>query len=167
VTRVAVGKVTRAHGLKGEVGVVSLSEVPSRFDPGASLLFEDGGALTVETVRRGRGRLLVKFEGVEDRAAAECLHGRYLFVDDDALAELPEGSFWPHQLEGCEVLTEEGRSLGVISEVVLGEANDVWVARAGERETLIPALRDFITSVDLAARRVVVRDIAGLTTEEG
>jgi 16S rRNA processing protein RimM len=163
VTRVAVGRITRAHGLKGEVGVVSLSEVPSRFDPGASLAFEDGGVMTVQSVRRGRGRMLVKFEDVDDRTAAERLHGRYLFVDDEALGDLPEGSFWPHQLEGCEVLTEDGRSLGLIAEVILGQANDVWVARAGERETLVPALREFVASVDIAAGRVVVRVVPGLT----
>ena len=76
----------------------------------------------------------------------------------------PAGSFWPHELVGCEVLTDTGRSLGTISEVILGEANDVWVASDGDLETLVPALKDVVVSVDTGARRVVVHEVPGLTT---
>lgn len=143
-----------------------LSEVRERFDPGAQLLLEEAGSLTVETVRPSRGRLLVRFAGVQDRTAAERLHGSYLFVEESALPDLPEGAYWPHQLEGCEMVTDAGRSLGIIEEVVLGEANDLWVARTGEAETLVPALRDVVVSVDVGERRVVVREIPGLTVPE-
>jgi 16S rRNA processing protein RimM len=143
-----------------------LTEVSERFDPDSALSLEDGRALTVEETRPDRRWLLVRFREVADRIAAERLQGAYLFVDAADVADVPEGSYWPHQLEGCEVLTEDGRSLGVIIEVVLGVANDIWVARSGEEEILIPALKDVIVSVDLDARRVVVREIPGLTAPE-
>ena len=158
-----VGKVTKAHGLRGEVTVLVLTEVPERFDPGSGLLLEDGRTLTVSGVRPDRGRLLVTFAEVPDRTAAEQLGGRYLFVPRDRAPELPEGSFWPHELEGCEIVTESGRSLGRIREVVLGVANDIWVAGPPDAEVLVPALRDVVVSVDLGARRVVVRDVPGIT----
>jgi 16S rRNA processing protein RimM len=161
-----VGKVTKAHGLRGEVTVLVLSEVDSRFELGAVLHLEDGRALTVAAVRPDRGRLLVTFEGYDDRTAAEELHGRYLFIPHSDVPELPEGSFWPHQLEGCEVVTEAGRQLGVIREVVLGVANDIWITGPPEAEVLIPALKDVVVSVDVGARRVVVRDVPGLTVPE-
>ena len=63
--------------------------------------------------------------------------------------------------------TEGGRSLGSISEVIHGPANDVWVARDGDRETLVPALRDVVVTVDLADRKVTVREVPGLTDQEG
>lgn len=163
---IAVGRITRAHGIRGEVSVMVLTEVPERFAPHSALFLEDGRAMTVEETRPDRRWLLVKFREVADRTAAERLQGAYLFVDADDVADVPEGSYWPHQLEGCEVLTEGGRSLGVITEVVLGVANDIWVARSEEDEVLIPALKDVVVSVDLDARRVVVREIPGLTAPE-
>jgi 16S rRNA processing protein RimM len=110
--------------------------------------------------------LLVRFDELGDRTAVEGLGGAYLFVPEEDVPAAPEGSFWPHELEGCEIVTDEGRSLGRISEVILGEANDVWVARDGDRETLVPALRDVVVSVDTSGKRVVIREIPGLTTDQ-
>ena len=158
------GKVTKAHGLRGEVTVLVLSEVPERFEPGSVLHLEDGRTLMVAAVRPDRGRLLVTFDGIADRTAAEQLNGRYLFVPEEEAPDLPEGSFWPHQLVGCEVVTDSGRPLGAIREVVLGVANDIWVTGPREAEVLVPALNDVVLEVDVDARRVVVRDVPGLTT---
>jgi 16S rRNA processing protein RimM len=160
--RVAVGRITNAHGVSGEVSVLVLSEVEHRFDPGVSFLLEDGRSLTIDEVRPHRGRLLVRFAGVPDRNAAELLAQQYLFVDASAVPDAPEGAFWPHQLQGCEVVTDDGRPLGTIVEIVLGVANDIWVARDGEREVLIPALKDVVVEVDVSGRRVVVHPIPGL-----
>jgi 16S rRNA processing protein RimM len=158
--------VTQAHGIHGEVSVQVLSDVESRFAPGVSLTLEDGRTLTVEGFRPHRSRLLVKFREVADRSAAEALGQRYLFVDRASVPPAPEGAFWPHQLEGCEVVTEDGRSLGVVREIVHGVANDVWVAGAGGQEVLVPALKDVVVSVDVEGRRVVIREVPGLTTPE-
>jgi 16S rRNA processing protein RimM len=160
------GKITKAHGLRGEVTVLVLSEVPERFEPGSVLRLEDGRELTVGGVRPDRGRLLVSFDEVGDRTAAEALGGRYLFVPRESAPDLPEGSFWPHQLVGSEVVTEAGRSLGEIREVVLGVANDIWVTGGPSNEVLVPALRDVVVSVDVPGKRVVVRDVPGLTAPE-
>jgi 16S rRNA processing protein RimM len=161
---VVVGKVTRTHGVRGEVSVLVLSEVPERFEPGSVLRLEDDGReLRIESSRTDRGRLLVTFQGVADRDEAEKLRGRFLAVLESKLPELPAGSWWPHQLEGCEVVTESGRSLGTLAEVVANPANDLWVARDGDRETLVPALRDVIVDVDVRSKRVVVREIPGIT----
>jgi 16S rRNA processing protein RimM len=165
--RVAVGRITRAHGIRGEVAVLVLSEVEGRFEPGVTLTLENGRTLSVDDVRSNRGRLLVKFREVPDRTAAETLAGQYVFVPASDVPPAPEGSFWPHQLEGSEVVTESGRALGVLAEVVPGPANDWWVVRAdGVPETMVPALKDVVVSVDVSARRVVVRDVPGLTAPE-
>ena len=164
--RIAVGRITHAHGIHGEVAVLVLSEVKDRFGEGSSMHAEDGRPLTVESARPHRGRLLVKFREVPDRIVAETLQGQYAFVSASEVPELPEGSFWPHELLGCEVVTETGRLIGRITEVIHGEANDVWIAREEDRETLVPALKDVVLESDLAARRVVVREVPGLTTDE-
>ena len=162
--RIAVGRITRAHGIKGEVAVLPLTQIESRFEPGSRLEAEGlERPLTVHAARRHRHGLLVEFEGVHDRTEAERLQGRYLVVPASAVPPLPEGEFWPHQLIGCEVVTEGGRSLGRISEVIHTPANDVWVADAADGQALIPALRDVVIGVDLDARRITVREIPGLT----
>lgn len=163
---VAVGRITRAHGVKGEVAVLVLSEVPERFDSGATLFLEDGRPLTIESTREDRGRLLVRFYGISDRSAAEPFLGKLLVVPESALPELPEGSWWPFQLEGCRVETDTGRQLGTLTEVVLNPANDIWVVAEGDEETLVPALKAVVVSVDVEAKHVVVREIPGLTVPE-
>ena len=163
---VVVGRITRPHGLKGELSVLVLSEVDGRFAEGALVYLEDGRALTVESARRHRSGLLVKFREVADRTAAERLARTFLVVPESASPELPDGSWWDHQLVGCEVVTESGRSLGTVREVIHTAANDVWSAVSGDRETLIPALKDVVVSVDTAGKRIVVREIPGLTVPE-
>ena len=162
--RIAVGKITKPHGVRGEVAVLVLSQTSDRFAPGRELLLQDGRGLTVASARSHHGRLLATFEGVSGRDQADQLRGSYLFVARGDLPALEEGSWWPHELEGCEVFTDGGRSLGTLEEVLHTEANDVWIARDGRREILIPALRDVVVSVDLEARRITVREIEGLTT---
>ena len=142
-----------------------LSEVEDRFEAGSTLLLEDGRPLTIGASRPNRGRILVKFEGIPDRTAAEALRGAYLFVPASEVPAAPQDAFWPHDLQGCEVLIEGGGSIGTISEVIRGPANDVWVATDGDRETLVPALKDVVVSVDVAGRRIVIRDVPGLTDD--
>ena len=163
---VAVGRVARAHGVQGELAVLVLSEVEDRFAPGATLWLEDGRSLTVESSRPHRGRLLVRFREVRDREQAEGLQRALLVVPESSSPSLPEGSWWDHQIEGCAVETDRGRALGTVREVIHTAANDVWSVVDGEgRETLVPVLNDVLVSVDVGAKRIVVREIAGLTVE--
>ncbi len=164
---VVVGKVTKAHGLHGEVVVLVFSDNPNRFSPGSSVFFEDGREIRIRASRPNGGRLLVSFDGVADRNAAEALRGVTLVVPRSSLPELPDGEYWPHQLEGCEVVTESGRTLGAIVDVIANPANDLWVAvDAAGTETLVPAIREVVVEVDVAAGRVLVRDIPGLTAPD-
>jgi 16S rRNA processing protein RimM len=163
---VAVGRIARAHGVQGEVAVLVLSEVEDRFAPGATLWLEDGRTLTVESSRPHRGRLLVRFREVRDRGQAEGIQRALLVVPESSSPSLPEGSWWDHQIEGCAVETDRGRALGTVREVIHTAANDVWsVVDDGGGETLVPVLNDVLVSVDVGAKRIVVREIAGLTVE--
>ena len=163
---VAVGRISRAHGVHGEVAVLVLSEVEGRFAPGETLWLEDGRTLTVESSKPHRGGLLVRFREVRDREQADGLRRALLVVPESSSPSLPEGSWWDHQIEGCAVETDRGRALGTVREVIHTAANDVWsVVDGGGRETLVPVLNDVLVSVDVGAKRIVVREIAGLTVE--
>jgi 16S rRNA processing protein RimM len=162
-----VGIVTSVHGLRGEVAIQNRSDNPERWRPGGTVLLDDGRGLTIETSRTHGKRLLVKFEGVNDRTAAETLRGASLVVPESWLPPLPEGEWWAHELEGCTIETRAGRALGVLTEVVANPANDIWVAVDAEgTETLIPVLADLLVEVDTLARRIVVRDVPGVTVPE-
>jgi 16S rRNA processing protein RimM len=164
---VVVGLVTSAHGLRGEVSVQNRSDNPDRWQPGGTVLLEDGRALTVEASRRHGRRLLVKFAEIVDRNGAESVRGATLVVPESWLPALAAGEWWSFQLEGCAVETEAGRSLGTLTEVIANPANDIWVAVDPDgAETLVPVLDDLLVKVDVEAKRIVVRDVPGLTAPE-
>lgn len=164
----AVGLVSRAHGIRGEVSVQPLSEVESRFHTGSTVLLGPDGnrRLEVATARKHGHRLLVKFEEVDDRDAAESLRGRVLLVPQEEAPPLPEDRYWVHEVVGIEVLTQAGRSVGTVREVLHNQANDVWLVEGRDREVLIPALRDVVVEVDPAARRAVIREVPGLLGDD-
>lgn len=164
---VVVGRITRAHGVAGEVAVLVLSEVADRFADGAVVYLEDGRRLTVSAARQHRDRLLVRFEEIADRSAAEAIARHDLVVPTSMSPDLPEGSWWDHDLVGSEVVTQTGRRLGALRDVIHTRANDVWSAVDEDgSETLIPVLGEVLVSVDTAGRRIVVRDVPGLTVPE-
>jgi 16S rRNA processing protein RimM len=164
---IVVGVITKAHGLRGEVGVQVRSDNPDRFAPGAEMFLADGTSLTVDRAHRHGKGLLVAFAQVSDRSAAEALRGQELTIPESWLPSLPDGEYWPFQLEGCRVLTASGRVLGTLIEVIPNAANDLWVARDDDgNETLVPALRAVIVDVDLGTKRVLVDDVPGLTAPE-
>jgi 16S rRNA processing protein RimM len=154
---VQVGRVVGVFGIKGAVKVRTLTDFPDRFAPGSELQV-GGVARRVEWSREQATGLVMKLAGVDDRTAAETLRGRFLEVPDETLRSLPAGRWYHHDLVGLSVATESGTDLGTLVEVVPRPANDLWVARRGGREHLVPVTRDAVLDVDLAQRRVVVAD---------
>jgi len=165
---VVVGVVAKPHGIGGEVSVRNHSDNPDRWTRDAVVFDREGRSYRVVRVRNHGRSLLVSFEGVGDRDAADRLRGRELLIPESWLPRLPDGQWWPHQIEGCHVVTEEGHDLGVVSEVIANPANDLWVAVDDSgAETLVPALADLLVEVDVTAKRIVVRAVPGLTAPDG
>jgi 16S rRNA processing protein RimM len=154
---IRVGQVVGAFGTAGAVKVRSLTDFADRFAPGSELTM-DGVGHRVEWSRHQATGLVVKLAGVDDRTTAQSLHGRYLEVPEDWLRPLPAGRWYHHQLVGLAVRSESGRDLGTLTEVVEPPANDVWVARRGGEELLIPVIPDAVLSVDVGAGTVTVAD---------
>jgi 16S rRNA processing protein RimM len=154
---IRVGQVAGAYGLDGAVKVVPLTDFADRFDAGATFLI-DGTEREVEWSRDGHPGLVLKLRGIDNRTIAELFRGRYLEIPEADVRPLGEGRFYHHQVVGLAVLTSSGRRLGTIAEVLERPANDVWVSREGVVEHLIPATRDAVVEVDIAAGRVVVAD---------
>lgn len=126
--RLEVGRVAKAHGLRGEVVVVPVSNRPERFRPGGRLWL-DGEPVTIRGVR-GHGRAyIVAFEGVDDRHAAERLRGKVLTGEPPGAP--PEGELWVHEVVGAEVRDRSGRVLGRVVAVEANPAHDLLVLDGG------------------------------------
>ncbi len=117
-----LGHVGRAHGLKGEVQIVATTNRDERFAPGSHLVV-GGRARVVASSRRHQGRWLVRFEGIDDRSAAEALRGAR--IEGEPLGELPPEEVWVHELVGAEVHEGDGRVRGRVVAVVANPAHDL------------------------------------------
>jgi 16S rRNA processing protein RimM len=143
------GRVGRPHGLDGSFHVTRPRGV----------LLSLGGALRIgsdvhEIVRRAgtEDRPILRLRGVDDRAGIEALRGADLFVERADAPPLPEGEYWAEDLEGCAVVTADGRALGVVAR--LRPLPSCEVLEVGD--LLVPMVGDAVLNVDIAARRIVV-----------
>lgn len=167
-----VGRIGKPQGLRGEVTVeVRTDEPEQRFAEG-SVLLTGSGPLTVASTRDQNGRLVVAFEGVPDRSAAELLRNTLLHVDAATLP-VPEDPdvFLDGQLVGLRAELQDGTTVGVVTEVLHLPHGDVLVvkrddapdgARGGAREVLVPFLAAMVPVVDVAAGRLVLTPPEGL-----
>jgi 16S rRNA processing protein RimM len=143
--RVAVGRVGKSHGLDGSFVVEDASEAPERFAVGAELLV-DGEPARVVASKQARGRPVVKL----DRAVKR---GAMLEIPRDALPPPEEGSYYVFQLVGLEVEEEGGDTLGRVTDVAPGIANDVLELDSG---LSLPMVEECVRDVDLDTGRIVV-----------
>jgi len=162
-----VGKVGRAHGLRGDVFVeVRTDEPKRRFAPGTRFA-TPRGELVVEAARWHGARLVVTFAEYADRDAAERLRGVELRVDVPA-DERPDDpdEFYDHQIRGLAAHTSEGVPVGVVTDVLHLPAQDVLVVQGdGGEEILVPFVAEIVPVVDVLAGRVEIRELPGLLAE--
>lgn len=171
---VLIGKITGVHALKGEVKVAPYGEIdwikgevlypaPDGESPGGeSPAPSDGPApdaafLKVKSARPHKGGLLVTFEGISSIDDAEPLVNLDLYVDKARLPALEEGEYYHQDLIGMEVFTEAGLSLGRITEIITTGANDIYEVTGPEGETLLPAIKEVILSIDVKNKKMVVK----------
>jgi 16S rRNA processing protein RimM len=165
--QLVVGRIGRAHGIRGDVFVdVRTDDPEARFAAGSVLATDPAevGPLTVAEARNHSGKLVVSFAGYTDRSAAETLRGIRLVIDSDQLEPTDDpDEFHDHELLGLSVVLTDGSVLGTVSEVVHGPAGDLLaVAREGGSEVLIPFIHEFVPEVDVPGRRLVVAPPEGL-----
>jgi 16S rRNA processing protein RimM len=165
--QLVVARIGRAHGIKGEVTVEVRTDEPElRLAPGAVLATDpaSAGPLTIETGRVHSGRLLLRFEGVRDRNAAEALRNTLLIaeVDPDETPEDPD-EYYDHQLMDLDVVTKDGTEVGRISEISHLPSQDLFVVeRADGSEVLIPFVEEIVVEIDLKEQRAVIDPPPGL-----
>jgi 16S rRNA processing protein RimM len=147
--------------LRGVVRVEVLTDDPSRFEPGSVLHVEGSAApLTVREVRAEGPGLLVAFDEVADRTAADGLRNRYLEGGVDTGRELPEGAHYWHEVIGSAVSTTNGEVLGELTDVFRVGESEIYVVNGPRGEILVPAIASVVKELVPGQKRVVVDSAA-------
>jgi 16S rRNA processing protein RimM len=161
-----VGRIARAHGIRGQVIVNPETDFPAeRFQPGAELFIERGGAietLTVTSARFHRERPVIGIAGVETMNDADALAGQELRVPIDRLSPLPPDTFYRHDLIGCRVDTRDGRTVGLVRDVEGTLTGSRLVVDGDGGEVLIPLVAAICVEVEPAAKRILIDPPEGL-----
>ena len=158
--RIPAGYVRRAHGIHGDVVVRgTLQDSGDRFIEGAVLVTNEDAPREFEItgVRGHQGDFIITFNEVSDRNAADALRGIQFTIDRQDRRQLSPREWWPEDLVGCDVITVQGDSIGVITEVITGSAQDrvVLLTPDGLRGE-IPFVDTLVPEVDTDHRRIVV-----------
>lgn len=168
----AIGKIVAPHGIRGEVKIEPMTDFPERFQANGQVFLglqtgvTEVAPVTIATARPHQGRWLVQFSHIKDRNAAETLRDQYVLIPEESAMPLGEHENYAHDLIGLDVVTTEGQPLGKLVEILFTPANDVYITRGEGGETLIPATREVILSVELTARRMTVALPEGLLAPE-
>ncbi len=160
----AIARITRPRGNKGEVAADDLADSMRCFEPGrtvaAALPNGTERQLRIERAWHHRGRLILKFAGIGSISEAERLRLAEIVVSREALEPLPEGEYYLDDLVGCSLVDEEtGRKLGSVADVYSPPGGVLLISVVDEqrKELLVPFANEICKEVDLAARRISVR----------
>lgn len=170
-TQLRVGRLTKAHGLKGAIKVELFTDMPQkRFVPGAVFTLQvptsspwHGKTLELRELRYYNLQPVAFFTGIDDRSTAESLVKAILWVEQD-LDETEEDAWFDAQLVGLAVL-RDGRKVGTVTRIDHFPAQDLLTVATGTGEVLVPFVKAIVTSVDVEAGTLTVDPPLGLFEE--
>ena len=155
--RIVIGRVGAAHGIRGELRIIPLTDFPERFATLREVMVGDE-LLHIESVKPQGKNFLMRFREYAVREDAQKLTGRLLTVARAEAAPLDEGEYYVFDIVGLTVYDEEDNELGTVENVLRTGSNDVYAVRTEDgRELLVPALRAVVLQIDLNAGRMTVR----------
>ncbi len=157
---IEAGRIVNTHGVRGEVKIEVWLDSPQFFKSFKRLVLDSGEELKVLGAKTHKGFVIGRIEGVDDVNAAMRLKGKNVSVRrEDAV--LPKGAVFLQDIIGAKVVDEEGREIGILSEVMETPASNIYVVK-GESEHLIPAVPEFIKKTDAENGVVTVHLIEGM-----
>lgn len=165
-----VGRIVNTHGIRGEVRVLSTTDFEEeRFAVGnrlAAFKKDDKKPtwVTIESVRRHKNFILLTFEGMDNINMVEPFKEGLLKVTKDQMTDdlLQENEFFFYEIIGCEIVSEEGEKIGVVSDILQTGANDVWVVKGAKKEHYIPYIEDIVKEINVDDKRIVIHVMDGL-----
>jgi 16S rRNA processing protein RimM len=160
----AVGKIRKPHGVKGEMEMEILTDFPDRIRPKKILYFgETHCPKQIISTRWKNTLMLIFLEGVSTLEAAAMARNEIAYVKTDELPSLPKGEYYHHEILGLNVIDAKQQFLGTVKEILITGANDVYVVQNENLdEILIPALKSVLENVDLVRGEIIVNLPEGL-----
>ncbi|MGE3541966.1 MAG: ribosome maturation factor RimM [Candidatus Tectimicrobiota bacterium] len=165
---IAVGRLTKPHGLQGEVVFLPyVQDIQLLPDLVQRQIVLQKGSAQVETRtllewRSVHKRLLLRLQGCDDMTTAEALRDYEVLIPRAWFAPLPSGEYYWFEIEGLVVYASDGRRLGTIIEILHTGSNDVYIVQDGVQETLIPALKNVVQRIDVGRGEMHLAVVAGL-----
>lgn len=163
---VAIAKVARPHGLRGEVVAEILTDFPERFGELEKVVVpgEDGSRsdLKIESFRFQKGRVLLKFEGLNTVESVEHLRNAEICVPEEEAVELEDGEFYDWELEGCKVVTIDGIEIGTVKELMRTGGTEILVVQGIEKDFLVPFAESICIEVDIENELIRIDPPEGL-----
>ena len=161
-----VGVISSTHGIRGEVKVYPTTDDPERFLDLDEVILDTGRehkSLEIEGVKFFKNQVILKFKGYDNINDIEKYLKKDLLVDREHAVELGENENFIADLIDMEVVTDEGKVLGTLTDVIETGANDVYAVKTPEgKEILLPAIRDCILDVNVDEKRMTVHVMEGL-----
>lgn len=161
-----VGVITSPHGVRGEVKVFPTTDDVNRFKKLKSVLLDTGKektALEIEHVKFFKNMVILKFKGFDNMNDVEAWRQKDLLIDRKQAVKLSPDENFIVDLIGLKVITDNGETLGTMTDVIQTGANDVYcVASPSGKEILLPAIKDCILKVDLEKNEMLVHVLDGL-----
>lgn len=163
--KLRVGRITATHGLKGEVKVYPTTDNPDRFLELSRVYLDFNGLyreLSIQSVKFFKNLVIVKFHGLDRIEDVMDFRQLDLYVDRQDAKPLAEDEWYIGDIIGMRVVTEDGTELGVIRDVLQNGANDNYIVKTGQKELLIPAIKQCILRVSLEENLMTVHLLEGL-----
>ncbi|MEG0962869.1 MAG: ribosome maturation factor RimM [Lachnospiraceae bacterium] len=160
-----VGVIANTHGIRGEVKVFPTTDNVKRFEELKKIWLDTGKGmkeLEITQVKYFKNLAILKFKGIDNINEIEIYKGKGLFVTRKNAVKCEEDEYFIADLIGMQVITKDGVSLGVITDVLTTGANDVYVVDVHGKELLLPAIKECILKVDMDKRQIQVYVMPGL-----
>ncbi|NIW80827.1 MAG: 16S rRNA processing protein RimM [Calditrichae bacterium] len=162
---IAIGKITRTHGTAGYMEAIPYSDLPERFQKLKTLYIENEFGMQgfiVEDVQISPRKSLLKFKGLDEREAVRFLAGKEIWVPEVQKIDLPDDTYFIHDLIGLKVFDIHGHYIGRLEEVFSNAGNDIYRVKVEDKEVLLPAVSQFIKKINLKEKKMIVELIEGM-----
>ena len=165
MNKVAIGKISRVRGLRGEMVVVPLTDDPERFLKLEKVTVTKDGTskeFLVEKARKFKDKVLLRLKQVDGPEEAKKLVGGFVEIERDQLVRLPQGSYFIFDIVGLEVVSTKGERIGTVKEVISLPANDLYLVEGEEKLYHIPAVKQVVKGIDLKEKKMIIQPMEGL-----
>jgi len=158
---IPVGRVTRTHGLKGELKFFPADQDDLVVQNDQRIRLGEA-TFKIKSVRGAKSPFIVKFEGIDSIEAAQILSGQEVLVAKEDFESLPDGEYYRFEIEGLKAFDDTGKYYGVIEDVIATGSNDVYVVREEGKEWLVPMIDSVVQSIDLEQGKLIFHCVEGL-----